>query len=55
MLPISALDVSATDIRRRIQEGRSVRYLVPEPVREAILASGCYPTQPSQPTKGETR
>lgn len=41
-VPIRALDVSATDVRRRIREGLSVRYLVPEEVRETILASGCY-------------
>ncbi len=41
-LAIRGLDVSVTDIRRRIREGRSVRYLVPESVREAILASGVY-------------
>jgi nicotinate-nucleotide adenylyltransferase len=39
---ISALDVSATDIRSRIREGRSVRYLVPETVRRAIITSGIY-------------
>jgi nicotinate-nucleotide adenylyltransferase len=39
---ISALDVSASDIRRRIREGRSVRYLIPETVRGEVIASGCY-------------
>lgn len=39
---ISALEVSATDIRRRIREGRSVRYLIPEAVREEVLGSGVY-------------
>ncbi len=39
---ISALDVSASDIRRRIREGRSARYLIPETVREQIIASGYY-------------
>jgi nicotinate-nucleotide adenylyltransferase len=39
---VSALDVSATDIRRRIREGRSVRYLVPETVRAEIVDSGIY-------------
>ena len=39
---ISALDVSATDIRRRIREGRSVHYLVPETVRRRIITSGVY-------------
>jgi nicotinate-nucleotide adenylyltransferase len=39
---ISALDVSATDIRRRIREGRSVRYLVPEMLRREVTRSGTY-------------
>ncbi len=39
---ISALDVSATDLRRRLREGRSIRYLVPESVRETIVSSRCY-------------
>lgn len=39
---ISALEISATDVRRRVREGRSVRYLLPEPVREAVQASGIY-------------
>lgn len=30
------LDIAATEIRRRIREGRSIRYLVPEPVRAYI-------------------
>jgi len=44
---ILALDVSATDIRRRIREGRSVRYLIPEAVRPEVIRSGIY-TQRSQ-------
>jgi nicotinate-nucleotide adenylyltransferase len=39
---ISALEVSATDIRTRIREGRSVRYLVPEAVRREVIRSGTY-------------
>jgi nicotinate-nucleotide adenylyltransferase len=39
-VPIRALDVSATDVRRRIREGLSVRYLVPEEARDAVLESG---------------
>ncbi len=42
LLEIAALDVSATEVRRRLRAGRSVRYLVPEAAREAILASGVY-------------
>lgn len=41
-LPVTALDVSASEIRQRIRTGRSIRYLVPEVVRTAIIASGAY-------------
>jgi nicotinate-nucleotide adenylyltransferase len=36
------LEVSSTDIRRRVASGRSVRYLVPEPVRAYIHEHGLY-------------
>lgn len=42
LMEISALDVSASDIRRRLREGRSVRYLLPETVRRAVEQSGVY-------------
>jgi nicotinate-nucleotide adenylyltransferase len=41
-VPIRALDVSSTDVRRRLREGRSVRYLLPDPVLDAIVRSGVY-------------
>jgi nicotinate-nucleotide adenylyltransferase len=41
-VPISALDVSASDIRARLRKGRSIRYLVPETVREAVEQSETY-------------
>jgi nicotinate-nucleotide adenylyltransferase len=41
-LEIGALDISSSEIRRRLREGRSVRYLVPDRVREAILVSRAY-------------
>jgi len=41
-LPITALDVSSTDVRRRLSEGRSVRYLLPDSVREDVSKSGVY-------------
>jgi len=36
------LAVSATEVRERVRRGLSIRYLVPEPVRQHILASGIY-------------
>lgn len=44
-LEVSALDVSASDIRARLRAGRSVRYLLPEEVREAVIESGAYAPQ----------
>ena len=45
LVEITALDVSASEIRSRLREGRSVRYLLPEAVREAVIASGAYGTE----------
>ena len=42
LVEIPALDISASDIRARLREGRSVRYLVPEAIRRAVLESGVY-------------
>lgn len=41
-IEITALDVSASAIRRAIRAGRSVRYLLPESIHDTVLASGCY-------------
>lgn len=48
-VPVTPIDISASDIRERIRSGRSIRYLLPEPVRAAVLASGVY--APSDSTK----
>jgi len=42
LVEIAGFEVSASDVRRRLREGRSVRYLLPEPVHQAVLASGAY-------------
>lgn len=37
-----SLDISSTDLRRRIAQGGSIRYLIPEPVRLVIEAENLY-------------
>ena len=36
------VDISATEVRKRVAEGRSIRYLVPESVRAIIAAHHLY-------------
>lgn len=42
MLPECHIEISSTQIRQRIREGQSIRYLVPEPVRQFIEQNGLY-------------
>jgi nicotinate-nucleotide adenylyltransferase len=39
---ITALDISSTDIRKRAFRGRSIRFLVPDPVEAFIRRKGLY-------------
>jgi nicotinate-nucleotide adenylyltransferase len=42
ILEIPALAISSTDVRRRVREGRPVRYLLPEGVARYIEKNGLY-------------
>jgi len=39
---VPALDISATEIRRRVREGRSLRYWVPDAVAEYVTEHRLY-------------
>lgn len=42
VIEVPALDISATRVRALVAQGRSIRYLVPDAVREYIAAHGLY-------------
>jgi nicotinate-nucleotide adenylyltransferase len=42
LVPGPTLDISATSVRARVREGRSVRYLVPRGVADYIAKRGLY-------------
>ncbi len=46
-VPSVAIEISSTSIRQRIKEGRSVRYLIPEPVAAYIKEHRLYGYRPS--------
>jgi nicotinate-nucleotide adenylyltransferase len=39
---VTQLEISSTELRQLIVAGQDPRYLVPDPVREMILRTGCY-------------
>jgi nicotinate-nucleotide adenylyltransferase len=39
---VTALDISSTRIRRQINQGRSIEYLVPQKVAKFIRSKGIY-------------
>ena len=48
-VPVTRVDISATEIRRRVARGESIRYFVPDAVREIIRRERLY-QQPKVPT-----
>lgn len=41
-VPVRRIEISSTEIRQRIEEGRSIRFLVPEGVRRTIEDQSLY-------------
>ena len=46
--PMPALDISATDLRRRFSAGEPVRYLLPDAVERYVRERGLYGTTAQQ-------
>ena len=42
LVTMPGISISATNLRRRVSEGKSIRYLVPRSVEEVILVKGLY-------------
>jgi nicotinate-nucleotide adenylyltransferase len=44
VIHVTACDVASTTIRQLLREGRSIKYLLPEPVEQYIVSAGLYRT-----------
>jgi nicotinate-nucleotide adenylyltransferase len=45
-VPVTRIDVSSTEVRRRVGAGETIRYLVPEAVAALIERHGLYRGEP---------
>ncbi len=52
LIPITALEISSSQVRKACREARSIRFLVPESIREAIEKSGAYAPRPNECGRG---
>ncbi|MCX4307309.1 MAG: nicotinate-nucleotide adenylyltransferase [Acetatifactor sp.] len=55
LLPFLHFSVSSSEIRRRVSEGNSIRYMVPESVRKYIEEKGFYREQYRESEKTEKK
>ena len=46
-IEVPLVDLSSREIRRRISQGRSIRYMLPRPVEVYIAEKGLYRTKPA--------
>ena len=54
LIEIPALDISSSEIRLRLRAGRSLRYLLPPAVAEAVEKSGAYREVGGEPVEPRT-
>jgi nicotinate-nucleotide adenylyltransferase len=55
LVSITAIDISSSQVRQACREERSIRFLVPESIREAIEKSGEYGPRPTGKGPGGSR
>jgi nicotinate-nucleotide adenylyltransferase len=44
------IEISSSDIRRRVAEGRTIRFMLPRSVERYIETAGLYRTRDEEPT-----